>query len=141
MTTQIPRSSEVTHTPDVAGVADAYAKAWNSRDVDTILALHAEGSTFHSHGRGAAVEGVESLRAAFNEVFALFPGFRAEIHRLLLGDQTWTLDWTLHFKPASGGERSFGCIDIVELDDEGLVARKDTYYDLASFKQAMAGAA
>ncbi|GAA1611483.1 hypothetical protein GCM10009789_77250 [Kribbella sancticallisti] len=130
----------MTQTIDTASVAEAYAKAWNSRDVDAILALHAEGSTFHSHGRGAAVEGIEGLRAAFGQVFELFPGFRAEIHRLLLGEGHWTLDWTLHFEPAGGGERGFGCIDIVELDEEGLVARKDTYYDLESFKQATAGA-
>ncbi|UYM06368.1 nuclear transport factor 2 family protein [Solicola gregarius] len=129
----------MTQTPDVAAVADAYAKAWNSRDVDAILALHADESTFHSHGRGAEVKGANGLRTAFDEVFELFPGFRAEIHRLLLGEGHWTLDWTLHFEPASGGERGFGAIDIVEIDEEGLVTRKDTYFDLASYRQAMAG--
>lgn len=130
----------MTKTPHVADVADAYAAAWNSRDVDAILALHAEGSTFHSHGRGAAVEGLDALRGEFKNVFDLFPGFHAEVHRLLLGEGHWTLDWTLHFEPASGGKRGFGCIDIVEINDEGLVTRKDTYFDLASFRQATDGA-
>ena len=135
-----PEEHEVTRAPDVAAVADAYAKAWNSRDVDAVLAHHAEDSTFHSHGHSAAVKGIDALREEFKNILELFPGFHAEVRRLLLGDRHWTLDWTLHFEPATGGKRGFGCIDIVEIDDDGLVTRKDTYFDPASFRRAMEGA-
>jgi hypothetical protein len=36
---------------------------------------------------------------------------------------------------------SFGCIDIVTLDADGLLARKDTFVDYVQAQQALAAAA
>jgi len=130
----------VTHAHDPATVADSYLSAWNSRDVDAILAMHSDTSTFQVHGRGPLVEGIDALRTAFNDVFDRYPNFHAEVHRLLLGPNHWVLDWTLRFAPAGSDPRGFRCVDVVEISPEGQVTRKDTFYDYHQAQTAMAGA-
>ncbi|WP_344208674.1 nuclear transport factor 2 family protein [Kribbella sancticallisti] len=121
-------------------MADAYMHAWNSRDVDAILALHSDTSTFQVHGRTPVIEGIDALRKAFHGVFELYPNFHGEARRLLLGPEHWLLDWTLHFTLNGSDPREFHCIDIVEVSPEGLVTRKDTFYDYPQAQAAMAGA-
>lgn len=130
----------MTHASEPAAVADAYLRAWNSRDVDAILALHSDTSTFQVHGRSPEFQGIDALRKAFKDVFDRYPNFHAEVHRLLLGPNHWVLDWTLRFGPAGSELRGFHCVDVVEVSAEGLVTRKDTFYDYPQAQAAMAGA-
>ncbi len=124
----------------VAEVAERYAAAWKSRDVDAILALHAEDSTFQAHGRSGEVRGHDALRAEFSQVFERYPEFGVEEHRLLLGNCHWTLDWTLTFQPAGKDRRGFRALDVVEIDAEGKVTRKDTFFNFAEVKAALEAA-
>lgn len=119
-------------------IAERYFAAWAARDPDAIAALHAEDSRFDSHGRGAEIQGREALRAEFAHIFELYPEFDFQTHRVLYGATHWTLDWTLLFRPPGELVRGFRCLDVVEVTSDGLVARKDTYFDLAEFKTATA---
>ncbi|NUS43780.1 MAG: nuclear transport factor 2 family protein, partial [Mycobacteriaceae bacterium] len=100
--------------------------------------LHTADSQFQSHGRIQAVAGREALRAEFARVLAFYPGFGCETHRLLFGPAHWVLDWTLTFDSEDGTRRGFHCLDIVEVSDDGLVSRKDTFFDHAQAKAAVA---
>lgn len=125
-------------TTDIAAIAERYREAWVAHDVDAIVALHSSDSRFHSHGRDQAVQGREALRSEFAGILTRFAAFGVEVHRLLVGDRHWALDWTLSFRPAGSERRGFRCVDLVELDDDGLVSQKDTYYDVAEAAAAMA---
>ena len=126
---------------NVAKIAERYADAWIARDPDAILALHADDSTFQAHGRTGEVRGREALHAEFSEIFQRYPGFGVESHRLLLGDRHWTLDWTLTFQPAGEARRGFRALDVVEIDADGRVTRKNTFFDYAQVKAALGLAA
>ena len=121
----------------VAEIAERYADAWKARDPDAILALHADDSSFQAHGRTGEVRGRAALHAEFSEIFRRYPGFGVESHRLLLGDRHWTLDWTLTFQPVGGERRGFRALDVVEIDADGQVTRKDTFFDYAQVKAAL----
>lgn len=123
---------------DLAAIADRYAAAWLSHDPEAILALHAPDSTFQAHGRGGEVRGKAALLKEFTQAFERYPDFGVEIRRLLLGDRHWTLDWTLTFQPAGKERKGFHALDVVEVDAAGLVTRKDTFFDYAEVKAAMA---
>lgn len=123
----------------IAALADRYAAAFLAHDPDAIVALHAPDSTFQTHGRTGVVRGVDALRAEFAEIFKRYPGFSVETHRLLLGERHWTLDWTLTFQPPGETRRGFRALDVVEVDETGLVTRKDTFVDFAQVKAAMEG--
>jgi len=125
---------------NVAAIAERYAHAWTSHDPDAILALHAPNSTFQAHGRGGEVRGHDALRKEFAQVFERYPGFGVETHRLLLGEKHWTLDWTLTFQPPGQDRRGFHALDVVEVDADGYVTRKDTFFDYAQVKAAFGAA-
>lgn len=122
---------------NLASIADRYAAAWIARDPEAIVALHAPGSTFQAHGRGAEVKGKAALLKEFAEVFERYPNFGVETRRLLLGEGHWTLDWVLTFQPPGKSRRGFHALDVVEVDDAGLVTRKDTFFDFAQIKAAL----
>lgn len=125
---------------NVAEIAERYADAWKAHDPDAILSLHADDSTFQAHGRTGQVRGLDALRAEFSQVFERYPEFGVETHRLLLGERHWTLDWTLTFKPAGKTRRGFRALDVVEVDHNGLVTSKDTFFNFAEVKAAMEAA-
>lgn len=125
---------------DIAAIAQRYAAAWLSRDPAAILALHAPDSTFQAHGRSDKVEGLDALHAEFSQVFERYPEFGFDTHRLLLGERHWTLDWTLTFQPPGKSRRGFRALDVVELDDAGLVTSKDTFFNFAQLKAAFEAA-
>jgi hypothetical protein len=127
-------------TLNIAALAERYAAAFLAHDPDAIVALHAPDSTFQAHGRTGVVRGIAALRAAFAEVFERYPGFGVETHRLLLGERHWTLDWTLTFQPPGKTRRGFRALDVVEVDDAGLVVSKDTLFDFAQVKAALEAA-
>lgn len=125
---------------DISAIADRYAAAWIARDPEAILALHAPDSTFKAHGRGAEVKGKPALLKEFTEVFERYPNFGVETHRLLLGDKHWTLEWDLTFQPPGKARRGFRALDVVEVDDHGLITSKDTFFDFAQVKAAFEAA-
>ncbi|ROZ78863.1 nuclear transport factor 2 family protein [Ramlibacter sp. WS9] len=121
---------------NLAAIADRYAAAWLSHKPEAIVALHTPDSTFQAHGRNGQVKGKAALLKEFAEVFERYPNFGFETRRLLLGDRHWTLDWDLTFQPPGKERRKFHAVDVVEVDDDGLVTRKDTFFDFAQVKAA-----
>lgn len=125
---------------DLAAIADRYAAAWISHDPQAIVALHAPDSTFQAHGRSPEVKGKPALLKEFTEVFERYPNFGVETHRLLLGDKHWTLEWDLTFQPPGKARRGFRALDVVEVNDNGLVTSKDTFFNFAQVKAAFEAA-
>jgi hypothetical protein len=128
-------------TQDLAATAKQYFAAWEAHDVDAIVALHTPDSQFQAHGRSAAVHGREALRREFAQVFELYPGFAFEERRVLFGSGHWVLDWTLTFQRPGEDRRGVHCLDVVEVAPDGLVTRKDTFFDYAQLKAAFGGGA
>lgn len=126
---------------DLPVIAKRYFAAWEAHDVDAIVALHTPDSQFQAHGRGAAVHGRDALRAEFAHVFELYPGFGFEERRVLFGSGHWVLDWTLTFQRPGAERQGVHCLDVIEVAPDGLVARKDTFFDFAELKAAFRSAA
>ena len=123
---------------DLEGISERYFAAWEARDPEAIVAMHSEDTRFWSHLGTEPVRGREAVRATFAELFERFPEFGVEVHRVLFGRDFWVLDWALSFKPEGGTERAaFDCLDVVNLSDEGLVARKDTFVDMVQLQAAL----
>ncbi|WP_214402760.1 nuclear transport factor 2 family protein [Pseudonocardia lacus] len=114
-------------------VFDRYHAAWEAKDPDAIVALHTEDSTFALRGGGDRVRGRAALRQRFAQVFLDFPGYRAEVDRLLLGDGHWVLEWTMvvDLPAVDGGAFTarIALVDVVDVDAAGLVTRKDVWVD------------
>ena len=125
-----------------------YGNAWNSHDVEAILALHTDDSVFENHTSGGKAVGKSAIREVLKGVFAAFPDIRFDARRTYVRDgvvtQEWTASGTLAIpftKGAStvqptGKKVSWNGVDVIPFQGD-LVARKDVYVDSMSFLKAL----
>jgi steroid delta-isomerase-like uncharacterized protein len=121
-------------------LATRYSRAWSDRDVEAILALHADNSTFHVHGVGSRTKGKTEIRDALEAFFNTWSHTRFEGRARDLAEDHWVLEYTLHATlsaplvvgrqtvEGTGQEVSFEGVDIVRVSN-GKVASKDSYID------------
>ena len=121
-----------------------YNEAWNTHDVDAILALHTDDSVFENHTSGGHGVGKEAIRAIVTSVFAAFPDIRFDARRTYVRDDLVVQEWTASAtfdKPftragktyaPTGKKISWNGADVIPMKN-GLVARKDVYVDSISF--------
>jgi ketosteroid isomerase-like protein len=117
---------------DLKAVSERYFAAWEARDPDAIVALHAEDTQFWTHTGGEPARGRAAVREAFAHTFERFPDFGFEVYRVLYGPDHWVLEWAL-----TSGQVRFDCLDVVNVSDDGLVARKDTFVDFVQLQAAL----
>ena len=130
--------SENDSTQDLEKISERYFAQWEARDPEAIAALHSEDTVFQSHLGTAPVNGREAVRETFAGFFEQFPQFGFETHRVLFGEGFWVLDWNLTFVPEGETERRrFHCLDVVNVDSDGLVARKETFIDMVQLQAAL----
>ncbi len=137
---------------DIEQIARQYDSAWNAKDVDAIVARHAEDGTYRLHVAGAPTyTGREALRAAFTASLENWSEISFEFERALYGDRFYVWQSKLRgvlarplalgavtIEPNGAGLDLTGC-DVITLDGSGLVRTKETYFDiLAGANQARA---
>jgi ketosteroid isomerase-like protein len=132
--------------PDIERISQRYFAAWEACDPDRIAELHTRASRFELHAGGEVAKGRAGVRQAFADIFAQWPGFDFETHRVLYGERHWVLDWDLlttlnvHHDGKQGDKRvRLHCLDVVTIDEDGLVSRKDTFVDVAQANALLAG--
>ena len=138
--------STVTPTDqDVRALFERYAATFATHDVEAITALHAEDTEFRLRLDGEPARGRAAVAETFAGFFAAWPRFGFEVHRVLVGADHWVLDWaaTAELTRPDGTPVPvrFDCLDVVTVDAEGLVTRKDTFVDHAQAQAALAAAA
>jgi uncharacterized protein (TIGR02246 family) len=141
-----------TTVTEIEALADRYGEAWNSQDLDAIVALHAPDGIFHLHVPGSApVQGREAIRESFAGSLAQLPDVHFEPVRLRAGADFWVLESRMSGTVAApievegqrldapGTRVEVDFVDVIAVAD-GLLARKDSYLDGLSFQQQMEAA-
>ena len=115
---------------NIQELAGQYHHAWVDRDPDAIVALHTEDSVFHMHGITDPAMGRGSVRDLIASLLGLVPDLHFEAKRAYFGTDHIVLEYDM--SGTSEGSH-FVCdgVDVIAVLD-GLVARKDTYLDLAT---------
>lgn len=135
---------------EVDRLAREYDAAWNSGDVDAIVARHAAAGSYHLHVADApVVTGREAMRRAFATALENWRELAFELDHVQCGPgfYVWrstvrgTLEQPLRLGAVTieptGEPLAFTGIDVVILDGHGLIERKDTSFDiLAAANQA-----
>jgi steroid delta-isomerase-like uncharacterized protein len=126
----------------------AYGEAWNSHDVESILAMHTEDSVFENHTSGGKAVGKDAIREILKGVFAAFPDIRFDARRTYVRDGLVTQEWTatgtlaLPYTKGSitvqptGSKVSWNGVDVIPFAGK-LIARKDVYVDSMGFLRAL----
>ena len=121
---------------------DAYNDAWNSHDLDAIMAMHAPDMVFENHTAGERAEGA-AVRDHIAGIFRSWPDLRFESRRLYAREGVVTQEWTAsatHSMPVKRGDievaptgntLSWAGVDVIPTEN-GLIKRKDVYSDSVS---------
>jgi uncharacterized protein (TIGR02246 family) len=129
-------STTTTPQLDIRALFDRYASTFATHDAEAVSRLHTADSVFLQHTGESAAQGRDAIRDAFTQLFARWPDLGFDVRRVLTGDRYWVLDWDLT-APVNGREVRFACLDVVDVDDEGLVTRKETFVDLAQAQASL----
>lgn len=111
-------------------LAGQYHQAWVDRDPGAIGALHTDDSVFHMHGVTEAATGRAAVTELVGSLLRLVPDLHFEAKRIYLGTDHVVFEYDMSGTSDGSG---FVCdgVDVIAVSD-GLVARKDTYLDLAA---------
>jgi steroid delta-isomerase-like uncharacterized protein len=132
-----------TQATTVEELAQRYGDAWNARDVDAIMSMHAEDSVFQVYMAGEEVRGNEAVREAFEGIVAVWPDIHFATRRLYACEGLFVHEYTISATLAqplplggivvqpTGEKVEFDGVDVIAVED-GLVKRKDTYLDLVA---------
>jgi steroid delta-isomerase-like uncharacterized protein len=119
-----------------------YNEAWNSHDLDAIMAMHAPDMVFENHTAGESAKG-EAAREHIGSIFETWPDINFETRRLYARDGLIVQEWTAIATHANtmrrgdltaeptGKKVEWNGIDVIPFED-GLVKRKDVYSDSVS---------
>jgi len=119
-----------------------YNEAWNSHDLDAIMAMHAPDMVFENHTAGESAQG-PGARQHIASIFETWPDIRFETRRLYARDGIVTQEWTatathtntmlrgdLVAEP-TGKKIEWRGVDVIPFEN-GLIKRKDVYSDSVS---------
>jgi steroid delta-isomerase-like uncharacterized protein len=120
----------------------AYNDAWNSHDLDAIMAMHAPDMVFENHTAGESATG-EEVRGHIGSIFETWPDIAFSERRLYAREGLIVQEWTATATHASTMRRgdlvaeptgktiSWDGLDVIPFEN-GLVKRKDVYSDSVS---------
>ena len=133
-------------------LANRYGEAWNSQDLDAILALHSADSVFHLHAGAESVQGLDAIRSTFGAFLDQWPDIHFEQQSLATAPAGWVLRSTMSGTLASqleledevvgrpGSKISVDAVDVIAVSG-GLVTAKHTYLDSVTLLRQLAEAA
>lgn len=123
----------------VKEVFERYHVGWETKNPDSIASLHSEDTVFQIHDGSGPVRGREALRQCCIETFAK-TDFSFEMGRWFCGENHWVFEWTMvvAFKEPDGRPSAsrVGMLDVVTINRQGEVLRKDVYMNGADAKAA-----
>jgi ketosteroid isomerase-like protein len=114
---------------DIQDLAVAYGAAWAARDPDLVLTMHTADTVFHQHGVAAPAVGHDAVRSAIAALFVQIPDLSFDRRRVQFGTSHFVSEYEMS-GTVEGHAFVVDGIDVFTLED-GLIARKDTYVDLA----------
>lgn len=136
--------SEIAPAPAATeALFNSYHVGWETRNPDLIASLHSVDTVFHMHDGTEPVVGREALRHACEVMFDTYH-FTFEMGRRLFGDRHWVFEWQMVLDLKDVGGEPFTAkvemLDVVTLDANDQVARKDVYMNGRQAQEAFARA-
>ena len=120
---------------DVQELAVRYGAAWANHDLDAIMALHTEDTVFHLHGASEPALGWAATRDAFASAMEQWPDIRFDRKRVHIGAGHFVSEYAMSVTK-DGHQIVVDGVDVFSVTD-GLVARKDSYIDLAAVQRQL----
>ena len=97
--------------------------AWAGRDLDAIMAMHADDTVFHLHGGGEPAIGRGATREAFAATLAAWPDMRFDRKRVHIGAEHFVSEYEMSATTVDGQLLVCDGVDVFAVV-HGRVARK-----------------
>jgi uncharacterized protein (TIGR02246 family) len=112
---------------DIRALIDRHDAAWNTKDLDAVMATYTDDIVFQNHTAGeAAVSGQAAVRSHIGGIFERWPDMQFSSRRLYLAPDFCTSEWTARATAPDGRRLEWDGVDVLPFRD-GLIARKDVY--------------
>lgn len=124
-------------------MSDEALDAWNRHDVEAVLATYTDPLVYRDPNTRGAIESHEALRRYLRKLFERWEmtWHTGEVFPVE-GVNGAAITWKATFRPRSGEQTvDIDGIDIILLDENGLIARDDIYFDRAPLAPLMVPAA
>lgn len=132
--------------PAAMSLDDVFARyhvGWETKNPDLIASLHSKDTVFQLHDGTPPVHGRNALRASCVTMFKTFD-FELEMGRFFHGPDHWVFEWIMVLKLKDAAGVPFTArvemLDLVTIDSDQLVTRKDVYMNggqaAAAFQRA-----
>src|SRR6516225_5996983 len=120
---------------EVQELAVRYGAAWAEHDLDAIMAMHTEDTVFHLHGGSDPAVGLSAVREAFASGMEQWSDIRFDRRRVHIGSGHFVSEYEM---TASKDGHPIFCdgVDVFTVEG-GLIARKDSYLDLAAVQRQL----
>jgi steroid delta-isomerase-like uncharacterized protein len=113
-------------SPKLTVLANRYAAAWNSHDVDAIMALHADDTSYQMDGSNDVQRGKAEVAATFASQLAAVPDIAFELKSLYGGAEHIVFEARITGTRVDGKRLTLNGVDLITVRD-GLVAAKHSY--------------
>ena len=123
-------------------MSDETLDAWNRHDVEAVVATYTDPLVYRDPNTRGAIESHEALRRYLTKLFAHWEmSWRTGEVFPIEGENGAAVTWHARFRLRSGEQTvDVDGMDIVLLDDSGLIARDDVYFDRAALASLLAPA-
>jgi ketosteroid isomerase-like protein len=125
------------------GLMKAISEAFNSRDVDRIVAFFAEDGVFclarGPETVGRTLAGKAAIKKALSDRFVQIPDMRWENEEYILAPEAnrAVSVWTVRGKGADGEALNYQGCDIYTFDRHGKIAHKNTFWKQVEHKDRL----
>lgn len=119
----------------------AYATAWNTHDLDRLMAFYHDDIEVVDAVAGPRSSGRDRMREGIAAVFRAFPDVNCDVERAVVEGRraalllrvTGTNEGEYNGRPATGKRAEYPIATFVDLDDDGLIVRETNVWDPNAF--------
>ena len=133
-----PKTIEVKVTEAQArAFVDRWFPAWvgGAPSVERLLAFYAPDATYVDPNRPKGITGHAALRAFFTEMLGNNPNWKFRVVAIYPTRNGFILNWSADIPLPHKTLVDFRGVDVIDLDDRGLITRHEDYFDLSVFRK------
>lgn len=121
-------------TPEqITGTFARYVDAWQRRDRDALLACFTEDVVHVDPYPSEPHVGRDGVGAFFDETVAMTDAMHFEIGRVIIGGDRGVFPFAVR-STVGGTDVEVDAVDIIEVDDDGLIRSMTAYVDMAGMR-------
>lgn len=123
---------------DARSLCSRWLPAWTGNQPEKLLAFYAQDAVYRDPACPDGLRGHAQLRPYFTKLLAANPAWAWTATEVIPTDKGFTLKWRA-IVPIAGNVVQSDGLDIVEVNDDGLITRNEVYFDTGPWKKAGAG--